>query len=242
MTLKSTAHAARPRRTNPGLLSRMLDPIDRLSETIYSILILLTFTLAFRIIKVGADPWRELPSTYINELLLGAIGATVAWGVIDGIMYALMSMFARGERHRLLVQLQGAGGDDEAVHVLAEEFDHMLEPITSETQRRLLYADVLDHLRFSRPQPVGFNRDDFAGALGSVLVAVLAVLPSLVPLVLLRHEPALAIRMSNIVSVVVLFVAGYQWGKYTGANPWKVGTLLAAVGVGMGLWAFFLGG
>ena len=27
-------------------------------------------------------------------------------------------------------------------------------------------------------------------------------------------------------------------GRYTGANPWKIGLLLAAVGVAMALWAF----
>ncbi|MCB0158486.1 MAG: hypothetical protein KDD83_10190 [Caldilineaceae bacterium] len=242
MTRKPVAVTIRPERANSGVLGRMLDPIDRLSETIYSILILLTFTFAFRIIKLGLDPWQTLPSSYIDELLIGALGATVAWGVIDGIMYALMSVFARGERHRLLVHLQLADGDAAAVDVLAEEFDHMLEPITRDAQRQLLYADILDHLRDSRPQPVGFTSEDFAGALGSVVVAVLAVLPSLITLAVLRHEPALAIRMSNVVSIVVLFIAGHEWGRYTGANPWKIGLLLAAVGVAMALWAFVLGG
>jgi VIT1/CCC1 family predicted Fe2+/Mn2+ transporter len=41
---------------------------------------------------------------------------------------------------------------------------------------------------------------------------------------------------------VVLFISGYQWGKYTGANPWKTGLLLAAIAALMVLIAIPLGG
>jgi hypothetical protein len=60
-------------------------------------------------------------------------------------------------------------------------FDFILEPITSEAQRRELYLDILEHLHEGEPQPVGLQHEDLAGTLGSVLVAVLAVLPSLSP-------------------------------------------------------------
>jgi hypothetical protein len=225
-----------------SFLGRLLDPIDRLSETIFSILILLTFTLAFRIIKLGGDPNQAIPSSYVNELLIGAAGATLAWGIIDGIMYALMAMFERGERHRLLHQLQAAYTDEEGIQVVAAELDHILEPITGEQQRQALYQDVLDHLRDGTAQPVGLTREDVAGGFGSVLVAVVAVLPSFVPFLVFYDNPALAIRASNVVSFVVLFISGYQWGKYTGANPWKTGLLLAAIAALMVLIAIPLGG
>lgn len=233
----------RPRATpKESFLGRLLDPIDRLSESIFSILILLTFTLAFRIIKLGGDPNQPIPSTYINELLIGAAGATVAWGIIDGIMYALMEMFARGERHRLLRQLQSAHTEDEGIQIVANELDYILEPITGEEQRKVLYQDVLEHLRDGSAQPVRLTREDIAGGFGSVLVAVIAVLPSFVPFLLFYNNPALAIRLSNIVSFVVLFLLGYQWGKHTGASSWKTGLLLASVAAIMVLIAIPLGG
>jgi VIT1/CCC1 family predicted Fe2+/Mn2+ transporter len=237
----STRH--RPRATpKESFLGRLLDPIDRLSESIFSILILLTFTLAFRIIKLGADPNQPIPNTYVNELLIGAAGATLAWGIIDGIMYALLAMFERGERHRLLRQLQSAHTDDEGVQIVANELDYILEPITSEQQRRMLYQDVLEHLRDGTAQPVRLSREDIAGGFGSVLVAVIAVLPSFVPFLIFYTNPALAIRVSNVVSFVVLFILGYQWGKHTGADPWRTGLLLAAIAGIMVLIAIPLGG
>lgn len=220
----------------------MLDPIDRLSETVFSILILLTFTLAFRLIRLSGNADQALPDGSANELLIGALGAILAWGIIDGVMYALLSVFARGESHRLLRNIQAAESEQEAVGVIADELDYFLEPISEESVRQGLYRSVLEHLRDSQPRKIGLTGEDFTGALAHVLVAFIAVLPSLAPLVLLGQNYDLAISVSNLVSFVVLFIVGYRWGKYTGGNPWKTGLLLMAVAVIMVLIAILLGG
>lgn len=220
----------------------MLDPIDRLSETIYSVLILLTFTLAFRTILHNAAPGKIIPSEYVEELVLAAFGAILAWGLIDGLMYALMELFQRGERHRLLKQIQSAASEQEALEVIADELDYVLEPIAGAAERHVLYRNVYAQLRTSEPRPVGLKREDFTGAVGCVVVALLAVVPSFVPIVLLRDNFDLAIRLSNIVSFVVLFGAGYSWGRHTGANPWRTGLLLVAVAAIMVAIALPLGG
>ena len=242
MTAK-TSIRTKPRMVErKGFLENLLDPIDRLSETIFSILVVLTFTLAYQIFRFGGNPTQTPSAEYAQDLLIGALGATIAWGVIDGIMYALISMFERGEKHRLLKRIQTAPTREEGIQAIAEEFDHILEPITGLEKRQLLYADVLEHLRDSRPQPVRLTRADVAGAAGSVLVAILAVIPSLSPLVILRHDYVLAIRVSNLVSFIVLFIAGVHWGRYSGSNPWKTGLLLAVVSAVMVLIAIPLGG
>lgn len=229
--MTARVHSRGRRRAKPqeGFLSNLLDPIDRLAETIYSVLILLTFTLAFRIFRLS--PGETVSDEYVNELLFAAILATIAWGVIDGIVYILTEVLERGERHRILWYIQSADTEQEAAGAIADELDFILEPITGESQRAMLYKDVLDHLRDSEPRPVKLKREDLIGALACVLVAIIAVLPSLVPFVLLRNDYALAIRASNIVSFGVLFYAGYEWGKYTGTNPWKIGLVLVLIGV-----------
>lgn len=242
MPARSSYHA-KPRTTpKESLLGRLLDPIDRLSETIYSILILLTFTLAFQIFKFETTPSQPMSVEEIDALFFGALGAILAWGVIDGVMHALMALFERGERHRLLQHIQAAETDGEGVAAIADELDFILEPITAEEERLQLYKSVLEHLRDGQPRKIGLKREDFAGAVGCVLVALIAVLPSLAPLVLLRHDPTLALRVSNAISFMVLFAAGYSWGKHTGANPWKTGLLLFLIGAIMVLVAILLGG
>jgi VIT1/CCC1 family predicted Fe2+/Mn2+ transporter len=242
MSTRSPSRSKLRSKPKEGFLERLLDPIDRLSETIYSILILLTFTFAFRIFRLGPNPDQVPSADYVNDLLIGALGATLAWGLIDGVIYAMRSVFERGEKHRLLKRIQSAATDDEKTEAIAEELDHILEPIAGADKRQELYVDVLDHLRDSQPQPVQLTRDDLAGALGSVLVAVIAVTPSLVPLVLFRDNYSLAIRFSNIISFIVLFYTGYRWGQYSGSSPWKTGLFLAVTGAAMMLIALPLGG
>ena len=151
--------------------------------------------------------------------------------MIDGIVYVLTEVFERGEKHRILRYIESADTPEEAIEAIADELDFILEPITGEAQRADLYTEIIEHLHDSKPQPIRLKREDLTGGLASVLVAVLAVIPSLLPFVLLRSDQALAIRVSNIISFGVLFYAGYEWGKYTGTNSWKTGLLLVLVGV-----------
>lgn len=229
----------RPKPTE-GFLSHLLDPIDRLTETIYSVLILLTFTLAFRIFHLEAA--EPVSVEYVTDLFAGALLATITWGVIDGIVYVLTSVLERGKKHRLLWHIQAADSREEAAEAVAGELGFILEPITSDTQRTELYHDILDHLRDSEAQPIRLKREDFTGALACVFVAVIAVLPALLPFIIVRNDPALAIRLSNVGSFAVLFYAGYEWGKYTEINPWKTGLGLVAVGMLLAAIAIPFGG
>jgi VIT1/CCC1 family predicted Fe2+/Mn2+ transporter len=237
-----TVHARHHIKRGQEFLENLLDPIDWLSETIFSILILLIYLLAFSIIMRSGTPQQSISHENVNDMLVGVLSAVVAWGLIDGIMYALLSIFQRGESHRLLKDIQVARTEEEAVDIIAEDLDYMLEPITGENERKALYHSIFNHLRNSKPRNIGFKFEDFTGVLGHVFVAIIAVIPSLIPFLVLRHDYDLAIRLSFFVSFIVLFVAGYRWGMYTGASPWKTGLLLMSVAVGLVLIAILLGG
>lgn len=221
------------RRNKPkkGFLDSLIDPIDWLSETIFSILILLLYILAFRIIMLSDTPQAPVSHENVNELLIGALGAVLAWGIIDGIMYALTSVFERGERHRLLREIQAAKTEQEAVDIIAEDMDYLLEPIAGEDIRKALYSSIFIHLQNSAPRNIGLKREDISSVLGHVLVAMIAVIPSVIPFFMFRYDYELAIRISILVSLIVLFVSGFRWGKYAGANPWKTGLLIMSIAV-----------
>jgi VIT1/CCC1 family predicted Fe2+/Mn2+ transporter len=225
-----------------SFFGRMLDPIDWLVETIVAILVLLTFTLAFAFYELNADPDFPVTVADVNELIVGILGATLAWGMINGVLYAMVAVFERGESHRLLTNIQNATTQAEGVEASAEELDHILEPITGQEKRQVLYTDILEHLHDSQPQPVRLKGEDMVGAVGCIVVAIIAVLPSLLPLLLLRSNYELAMRLSNLISLAVLFYAGYSWGKYSGSNPWKIGVFLVLMGVLLVMIALPLGG
>ena len=139
-------------------------------------------------------------------------------------------------------QVQEVDSEDDAVEIVAEEFDYLLAPITSDRARRMLYRDMVQRLPVQGPEPVRLSREDAAGGLGSVLAAVIAVVPSLAPLFLFQNQQTLAIRLSIAMSFLVLLIAGVLWGKYTGSNSWGFGLILVGVSAIMVLIVFLLGG
>jgi hypothetical protein len=228
-------------RLKQTLLGRLLDPLDRFIEAIYTVLIILTFTLAVRV--ADANVPGNLVSGLVEQLFWACFGCAVAWGLIDGAMYVLSSMAERGQDLRLVRLVREAADPDQGVAVIAGQFDDSLSRIANEAERNQLYTGLFDRLKDAPlPSEAGFKREDLAGALGIFLVALGAALPVALPLLLFSDNPILAIRLSNGVACVMLFLMGYRWAKYAGGNPLRAGLFLVVIGLSMVIIAIPLGG
>jgi hypothetical protein len=223
-----------------SVLGEFLDPLDAIFTVFFTILPTLLFTLSYSNFYYGLLDSSSL-SGYGQDLFFAILGAVAAWGIIDGVLYVLSEVFARNERYRLLRYVQ-TGGEETAVAAIAGELDFILEPITTEDQRDALYHDIRRHLRQAEPQAIGLQREDVVGAVAVVVLSVVAVLPSLLPLLLLPDNTALAIRVSSVISILVVFAAGFSWGIHTDNNPWKIGLILSFICLSMVLVAVLLGG
>lgn len=231
-----------PASAKQSLVARLLDPADRLTEAMYSVLIVLTFTLAFQISQDRAAATTPEEASQISQLFLAALGCAVAWGLIDGIMYIATAMFDRGQSHRLVEAVRNATTAQDGETLLAGQLDDELSPITTPDERARFYQSLYARLKGSTPKPVGFEIADFAGALGVALVAIGAAVPVLLPLLFSQSHPMLAMRASNAIATAMLFAMGYQWGKYVGAVPWKMGLGFLLVAIIMLAIAIPLGG
>src|SRR5262245_38160248 len=81
----------------------VLSPVDRISEVLFGLIMVLSFTGA---ISVATDGREE-----IRELLWAALGCNVAWGLVDAIMYLMNVAVERGHAiavFKKLVQLKDA--------------------------------------------------------------------------------------------------------------------------------------
>jgi len=225
-----------------NILGEFLDPIDALFTIFYSILFALLFTLSYGILIHHGVIASSFARGYGEELFFAILGAVTAWGIIDRVMYVLGSLLARSERYRLLQYVQTSDNDEDAATAIAYEMDFILEPIISDEERHALYHDIRAYLSRAEPQAIGVQRADVVGAVATAMLYVVAVLPSLLSLLLLPDNTALAIRISSVVSFLVVFATGYSWGLHTDTNPWKTGLLLSSVCLAMVLVAMFLGG
>jgi hypothetical protein len=231
-----------PTTARARFVGRLLDPMDRLVEAIYSVLIVLTFTLAIDVLDTSTAVGESLVSAAMFQLFVAAFGCAVAWGLIDGVMYVMTSMFERGEERRLFMAIGDAASEEEGVALLADELDGAYAEMVSAEDREVLYRGLYARLKAAAPRRVGFKKEDFAGALGVALVAVLAALPVVLPLLLAPVDPTMALRLSNVVAFGMLYWMGQRWGRRVGAVPWKMGLSLLLIGVAMMVVAIPLGG
>lgn len=215
-------------------IHRHLDPADTLGELIFGIIMVLTFTIGARLL----GPEEPLDS---RELLVAALGCNIAWGIIDGFLYMLGCVYERRRLATLKSQLRQARDDPAALAVLQGELDGGLASLGSAQERDRFYASIAAAARTAPPDPVRVTGEDVRSALIIfVLVAVTAV-PAALPFLFI-DDSYLALRTSNGLLTILLFVIGYLWGKQIGGRPWLAGALIMSIGVALVLVAIPLGG
>jgi VIT1/CCC1 family predicted Fe2+/Mn2+ transporter len=223
-----------------SFLSRLLDPLDRLVEGIYSVLIVLTFTLAVRVVDANAS--IAVSSALAKELFWACLGCAIAWGLIDSVMYILSSMAERGQELRMARIIRDSANETEGVAAFADQLG-ILAPLTTPEEQQSLYSGLFRRLQDAPlPDRAGFKREDFAGALGTFLVAVGAALPVVLPLLIFGQNAWLAVRISNLVACAMLFIMGFRWAKYAGGKPLLSGLFLVLIGLALVVVAIPLGG
>jgi hypothetical protein len=217
------------------IIHRYLDPGDALGEVMFGIIMTLSFTVGARFF-LADDTFDR------TELIVGAVGCNVAWGIIDGVLFIVGSVFFRSQRARFYRTLRGTPDNEKARAAVADHFGLEDEPLAIPAEERnRLYEAILAVGRSTDPAPVRVKGGDLTAAFLIFMLVTFAAIPCVIPLLLIDDE-ILALRVSNAVQVVLLFVGGYRWGAYTDLSPWKVGLSIAVLGFGMCVLAVLLGG
>jgi VIT1/CCC1 family predicted Fe2+/Mn2+ transporter len=217
-----------------SFIGRYLDPDDILGEVLFGLIMTLGFTLgAGLIVKEGKDA--------VTQMLLGVVGCNVAWGLVDAAMYIIGSMFDRSRKARLLESIQKSATDDDALLIVGQELDPSLEPFTTQTDRRHLYQAVLTRLRNIAPERTHLNKADIYGAIATFGLVFLSTIPAVVPFLIITDR-FMALRVSDLLLLSVLFLVGYHLGRALHTNPWILGSVVFLVGLVLVAIVIVLGG
>lgn len=217
------------------VIFRLLDPGDALAEILFGLIMVLTFTIGARLITAdtGINP---------HELILAAVGCNVAWGVIDAVFFILGTLFYRSQRARFFRQIKNAANERAALLAVQEEFGLEEEPLTaSADDRALLHQSILVLAAHSAPARVRLVRSDFISAFCVFALVAATAIPAVIPFLFIE-DAFLALRTSNLVLVLLLFIVGYSWAHFTDARPLYVGLSVMLLGVVMVCIAVALGG
>jgi hypothetical protein len=209
----------------------VLDPGERLSEILFGLIMVLTFT--------GALSAAESGRAEVRTMLIGAVGCNLAWGIIDAIFY-LMGAF--GHRGHGALALRGLRGEVDAKTGSAMVAEALPPLIAS-----VLRPEELDSIRqrlASLPEAArrrSLGREDYLGALGVFLLVFLSTFPVVVPFLVMR-EAMPALRVSNAIAIVMLYIAGRSAGRYAGFRGWATGLAMVGIGVVLVAITIALGG
>jgi len=216
-----------------AFLRHALEPADRLGEILFGIIMAIGFTGAVRFGFEEADN---------RALLVGILGCNIAWGVVDGVMYAIGELFERGRKTRLAQKVLGAPTEAEGLAEIARELEgrQILELATPE-ERGQLHRWVAAVIRRADPKPARLQRADLLGATAVALVIMLCTAPIVAPFLLFR-TPEVAVRVANAVGLAELFLLGLWWGRVVGQSPWRIATGLTIVGLVLVVVTILLGG
>jgi VIT1/CCC1 family predicted Fe2+/Mn2+ transporter len=214
----------------PNHPERVLDPIARVSEILFGLIMALTFTGTLGAATAGREE--------VRTLLVGAIGCNIAWGLVDAVMFLMSSLTERGRGLLTIHAVHSATSAHEAHGVIARALPPVLADILKTEDLESMRQGVLG-MRDLPPRRLG--KEDWLGALAVFLLVVLSTFPVVIPFLVFQNVQ-LALRTSNLIAIVLMFVCGTWLGRHGGYSQWRTGISVVSLGVLLVGIAIALGG
>jgi VIT1/CCC1 family predicted Fe2+/Mn2+ transporter len=210
---------------------RVLEPAERISEVLFGLIMVLTFTGSISVAEAGRDD--------VRTMLIAALGCNLAWGIIDGVLYLMGALAEKGRSIRTLRAALEAPDDETARRRIADA----LPPLVASVMEPSELAAVHERLRRlpNPPAHARLGQRDALGALGVFLLVFLSIFPVALPF-LFTDNARLALRLSNAIAVAMLFLAGMLYGRDVGRSPWLFGLSMVALGGALVALTIVLGG
>jgi VIT1/CCC1 family predicted Fe2+/Mn2+ transporter len=210
---------------------RILEPHDRISEVLFGLIMVLTFTGSLSVAEAGRED--------IRTMLIGALGCNIAWGIIDGVLY-LMSSLANKSADLMTYQAIRRAGTAQAAyqliaHALPPTVASVLQPAELEAiHKRLLQLPA-------PPSRAPLDLKDWLGAAAVFFLVFLSTFPVAIPFIVM-HNTTLALRISNAIAIVMLFIAGLAYGRSIGRSKLGFGISMVVLGGALVALTMALGG
>jgi hypothetical protein len=210
---------------------RLLNPIDRISEVLFGLIMALTFTCSISAAEVGRED--------VRVMMLGAIGCNVAWGLVDAVVFLMVSLTERARGISLLRALRAEAARGGGLEIIRNALPEVVSAAMGRAELERLRDQLVESARI--PDQPKLGRDDYLAAIGVFLLVFLSTFPVVIPFMLIE-QPMPALRASNAVALTMLFAAGYLLGRYAQHRPVLTGLRMMLIGVFLVALTIALGG
>ena len=207
----------------------VLSPVERLSEWLYGTILVLTFTGTMRV---------AIQDDSVRAIVAAAIGCSLAWGIVDAIMFVVGRVVPRRRAAALLEELRDSDHPSVTRRLAEETMPRALTQVVSDEEWDRLRARFLSIPRES--VRTGVTAQDLKGGLAIFLLANAALLPLVLPFAFIADVDR-ANQVSNGIAIAMLFATGWSLAPYTGQRPLHLalvtalgGTLLVGLTIALG--------
>lgn len=192
-----------------------LDPLDRSSEIIFGLIMTLALTGSVRISLVGfADN---------KQLLWSVLTGNMAWGLVDAMMYLFNTRLMRSHDLNRVSKLIREPNSLASRKILRDNIPPLLSELMTDTD-----IDALNNKIKKLPPPETsklFAWKDVVIAVQVFFLVFAGTFPLSLPFIFI-DDVHFASKVSNGITLLMLFGLGYFRAKYAGLKP-----LRAAFGV-----------
>jgi hypothetical protein len=213
-----------------------LDPASQLSEILFGLIMVLTVTLTAGLSVAEGK-------TGVRQLLIATVGCNLAWGIIDGVMYVMNNITLRSLRSRFVHTVQHARDKQTALELIKNEIEARLSlPSPLDPQDSHMLSQSL-HQRVGelRLPKVKIEKEDIYGAIACFWLVTISCLSAALPFFIFS-EPTVALRVSNALLIILLYLVGRRWAHYAGTNRLITGLSMVAIGLMLVGISILLGG
>lgn len=210
---------------------RFLDPVDRFSEVLFGLIMVLTFTLSLSAASAGREE--------VRTMLFGALGCNLAWGIVDGIMYILSTLGERGQSLLTLKAVRKTADPAAARRLIGDALPRAVASVIRPEELDAIHRKLQD-----LPEPPArprLNREDLLGAVAVCILVFFCTFPVTIPFIFMS-DPMRALRLSNGIAIAMLFMTGHSLGRHAGYRPWRMGLSMVGLGIVLVAITMALGG
>jgi hypothetical protein len=203
----------------PAVEASGLSPVDLVSEVMFGLIMALTFTGSLSVATADRNE--------VREMLIGALGCNIAWGLVDAVMHLMAVLTERGRNLAIFNEVRSTSDPARARELIVEA----MPPLVGSTMESAELETIRSRL-ISLPEP-GTRRltlSDFRTAVAIFFLVFLATLPVALPFAFIS-EAHRALRVSNGIALLMLFLGGYYLGHHGRGRPWLSGLVTLGVGV-----------
>src|SRR6478752_6099095 len=113
---------------------RVLEPAERISEVLFGLIMVLTFT--------GSLSVAEADRAEVRTMLIGALGCNIVWGIIDGVLYLMGCLAEKGRNLKLFLAVRKSDDPQQAHRLIAAALPSVVASVLQPTELEAIHQRI----------------------------------------------------------------------------------------------------